>query len=39
MSICLFTGVKQHWAMLVLGWVTVSVHNSCLMDLQLSAVD
>ena len=24
---CLLTGVKQQWAMLVLGWVTVSVWN------------
>ena len=28
---CLFfTEVKQQWAMLVLGWVTASVHYSCL---------
>ena len=25
-STCLFTEGKQLWAMLVLGWVTVSVH-------------
>ena len=30
MSACLFTEVKQQWAALVLGWVTVSVHLSCL---------
>ena len=30
MSICLFTEVKQQWATLVLGWVTASVHYSCL---------
>ena len=26
MSTCLFTEVKQQWAMLVLGWVIASVH-------------
>ena len=29
-STCLLTEVKQQWAMLVLGWVTASVHYSCL---------
>ena len=28
--ICLLTEVKQQWAMLVLGWVTTSVHYSSL---------
>ena len=27
MTICLFTEVKRQWAMLVLGWVTVSVRD------------
>ena len=40
MSICLFTEVKQQWATLVLGWVTASVHCSCLWwGLQLALVD
>ena len=39
MSICLFTEVKQQWATLVLGWVTTSVHYSCLMALWLALVD
>ena len=30
MSTCLVTEVKQQWATLVLGWVTASVHHSCL---------
>ena len=30
MSICLFTEVKRQWATSVLGWVTASVHYSCL---------
>ena len=29
MRICLITDVKWQWVMLVLGWVTVSVHYSC----------
>ena len=29
-SICLFTEVKRQWAKLVLGWITASVHCSCL---------
>ena len=28
LSACLLTEVKQQWAMLVLGWVTASVHYS-----------
>ena len=31
MSICVFTEVKLHWAMLVLGWVTASC-TSCVSD-------
>ena len=27
MTICLLTEVKRQWAMLVLGWVTVSVRD------------
>ena len=27
-----FTKVKRRWVTLVLGWVTTSVHNSCLSD-------
>ena len=27
MAICLLTEVKRQWAMLVLGWVTVSVQD------------
>ena len=30
MGICLFPEVKRQWATLVLGWVTASVHYSCL---------
>ena len=30
MSSCLISEVKQQWAALVLGWVTISVHYSCL---------
>ena len=30
MSICLITEAEQQWALLVLGWVTISVHYSCL---------
>ena len=30
MCTCLFTEIKQQWAMLVLGWVTTLVHYSCL---------
>ena len=30
MSACLLTEVKRQWAMLVLGWVTASMHYSCL---------
>ena len=29
-STCLITEVKQQWSMLVLGWMTASVHYSCL---------
>ena len=29
MSACLLTEVKHQWAMLVLGWVTASVHYFC----------
>ena len=32
MSICLFTEVKRQWAMLVLGWVTTSMHTTRISD-------
>ena len=39
MSICFIAEVKLQWAMLVLGWVTVSVHYMSLMALQLTLLD
>ena len=39
MTTSLITEVKQQWATLVLGWVTASVHHSCLMALRLMLVD